>query len=288
MGAQYSHVHTYGLESTREFLKYQAVFGGFLADTLLKGLFVKKNTLLNRFPLYHERKAHNKKDGHTGRGIFDDSTLQSLKHRIDAHIQRVSDNIRNESADEWFGIWPVSMRKGMPNYWGNRRLFPSYEPFLSTSSVKVAAAVPQRWKLNRQLFQKMAAPALYRSKNLLHANGWLPYQSWQVNQVIKPIVRVGRKIQGKLGFSVGNQGPWNDWSQLVNSNDWKSFEEQIFSNEFELANIFKRPIKDILRSNSLSLKQRVNLIQTGYQLTSLGQNKLGSSHCKLQSTTKAG
>lgn len=44
----------------------------------------------------------------------------------------------------WFVLWPASMRTTMPNFHSTRRLFRSYEPFLSHESVKTAACTPIR------------------------------------------------------------------------------------------------------------------------------------------------
>src|SRR5690606_28656370 len=93
-------------------------------------------------------------------------------------------NIKKErpiTAHEWFVLRPASMRVTIPNLYTTRRLFRSYEPFMCKEAVKISAAVPTAWKLNRRLFNYAMKPYLRKSKWLLHADGRLPYFSWWVN-----------------------------------------------------------------------------------------------------------
>src|SRR5699024_12696651 len=99
-----------------------------------------------------------------------------------------------ESAEEWVELWPSSMNRNIPNIHANRRLFKSYEPFLSNEIVKVSARIPQKWKLNRNLFNMIAKPYLKNSKWVLHGDGWYPYYSYKFNLIIIFITCITRQI----------------------------------------------------------------------------------------------
>jgi hypothetical protein len=69
----------------------------------------------------------------------------------------------------------------MAYFHANRRLFASYEPFFAARVVKVSAACPISWKLNRRLFHKAVQPLFLSTKWVLHTKGRLPYfSSWNV------------------------------------------------------------------------------------------------------------
>jgi asparagine synthetase B (glutamine-hydrolysing) len=265
MGAEYSNVHTYGLEATAELASHRRVFGGFLSDAFLKGHNIKKDPGRNKFPFYEERKDTRYRRNLPDQEVFDAATVAALRERISAHMETLN-TLRNESADEWFNLWPISMGRARPHLWGNRRLFSSYEPFTSTACVKVAAAVPQEWKLNRRLFHKMAKPVLYRSRHLIHADGWLPYQPWQVNRFVRPVIGFSRRVQRRFGLSTGNQGPWHDWQELEQTEAWKEFEKKVVSNAWAVSAILRLPVDRILTEKRLSVRQRVLLFQVVYQI----------------------
>lgn len=174
-GAQYSHVHTFGFHKSCKLNEYSAVFGGFLSDTLLKGLRIKKMSSQDRFPFLPQTKQSNFTIAKpVYNEIITDEVLSELTLRRQAHLNHVR-SFRNESAEEWFNLWPISMQNESPNIHGNRRLFRSYEPFTSKVVVKISAKVPQKWKLNRRLFHKASKSLLAPSKWLFHGDGRLPY-----------------------------------------------------------------------------------------------------------------
>ena len=174
-----------------------------------------------------------------------------------------------KSVDEWFYLWPNSMRPSLPNLHGNRRLFCSYEPFIANKVVKIAAAVPQRWKLNRRLFQRMAKPQLEPAKHLLHAEGWMPYYPWYVNFFISHAIRVWREFQVTIGLIEGNQGPWGDWNALMHSEKWRNLVANSTNYSHEdnpLQTVFVAEIAQLFRDDKLSVFQKLNLFQVIYLL----------------------
>src|SRR5699024_7696890 len=174
-GSQYHHAHTYGFHNTCQLNSYVAVFGGLLADALLKGSHIKKVSGYGRFRFLPDVKNFSYSAGSQLKSsLFSSDVLLKLTKRRQNHLQYVK-SFRNESAEEWFELWPSSMNRNIPNIHANRRLFRSYEPFTSKDIVKLSATVPQKWKLNRRLFHRAAKPFLKSSKWLLHGDGWLPY-----------------------------------------------------------------------------------------------------------------
>src|SRR5699024_7805087 len=127
---------------------------------------------------------------------------------------------RKNTANEWFMLWPISMNSSSPNIHANRRLFCSYEPFISSEVVKLSASIPQSWKLNRKLFHYAAKPYLKRTKWLFHGKGTLPYYSWKINTFIHFNTWLYRKIAQRTGILKGNQGPWGDWRKMVRNEKW--------------------------------------------------------------------
>lgn len=203
-GSQYRHAHTYGFHKTCCLNSYSAVFGGLFADALLKGSHVKKVKRSGKLPFFPEIKDKNYSAYETLNNYeFNSDIINELAKRRHEHLEYVK-RFRGESADEWFELWPSSMNRSLANLHVNRRLFKSYEPFLSNKVVKISASVPQKWKLNRKLFHRMAKPLLEETKWLKHGNGWFPYYSWQFNSFISFL----RMISNKFSKNKGNQGSW--------------------------------------------------------------------------------
>jgi len=129
-------------------------------------------------------------------------------------------------------------------------------------SVKISASVPISWKLNRRLFNKAMKPYLRPSKWLFHADGRLPYFNWVVNMPIQFCVWGTRYIAARIGVIKGNQGPWGDWENVVNSSEWqymvKNYAE---NNQLEKVFVDDQTIEKMLLSDELSIIQRVNLMQ---------------------------
>lgn len=271
-GSEYTHVHSYGLDKTAALKNYPAVFGGFFSDSYLKGMLIRRRSPLNRFPFLPQLKDCNftrKLPSYSP--VFSEALLFQIQERRLAHYNNLR-SLRPHTADEWFELWPSSMDNMLPHLSGNRRLFRSYEPFMSNVAIKVSSASPQSWKLNRRLFQKMAKPFLRKSRNLLHADGWMPYYPWYANVVVHGSVWTWRRIQSKLGPNNGNQGPWNDWHVILKSEAWANA-IATFSKRAQLPRgVFTMPLEQLFDENWLSTLQKVNLMQVLYQCGDIKQD----------------
>ena len=110
------------------------------------------------------------------------------------------------------------MRKPAAAYVGHRRLFRAHEPFMSDAIVKLSAAVPIDWKLDRRLFSSAMRPFLRPSRYIPHARNMFPYFGLYTSLVLGAGVGIGRfvsdAVRGRLGK---HQGPWPDWWKLAES-----------------------------------------------------------------------
>jgi len=264
-GAQYFHAHTFGFHKYCKLHDYDAVFGGLFSDALLKGARVKKIKGSRRVPFIPQIKWKSYSVTKSiSNGVFNDQILSELTKRRQAHFQYVR-KYRDQSAVEWFELWPSSMNMNIANLHVNRRLFRSYEPFMSKDVVKLSAAVPQSWKLNRRLFHKAAKPLLKPTKWLLHSEGRLPYFPWYINSVIQFGTWLTNEIGVKIGLIKGNQGPWNQWDELMSSEAWKQAIVEYSSGVNQLLPALKvQDVFELFDENQLTYLQHINLMQTLY------------------------
>ncbi len=264
-GSQYHHAHTYGFHQISKLDSYSAVFGGLFSDALFKGSRIKKIRKTGKFPLVPEMKnmSYSISDSLKS-SLINKDVLKKLKDRRKSHLEYIR-NFRTQSSEEWFELWPSSMNFNIPNLHANRRLFRSYEPFMSNEVVKLSATIPQDWKLNRKLFHKMAKPLLKPTKFLKHGNGWYPYYSWKINSIVFPLLYIVRKVGKRIGISKRNQGSWGEWSVITTSNEWlNAIEEYTLGFELLQPVVKELDINKAIQNRELSTYQRVNFLQTLY------------------------
>lgn len=260
-GHQYTHAHSLGFDKKYKLAEYSAVFGGFLSDTILKSHHVTKQRGYGRFPFMPEVKVNQSPIGKRFNKLskfIDKSVIGEVKKRQHAHLKFVK-SVRPTTYQEWFNIYPIGMHKDMPNLYSTRRLFKSYEPYMCTESIKVAASVPTSWKLNRRLFNRAMKPFLKPSKWVLHADGRLPYFGFIPNIPLQFSIWFYRDIAKRTGLIKGNQGPWGDWGNVFSSEQWNN-QLQELSEQHKL-NFFIDNIVDLINSNQLNIDQKNNLIQ---------------------------
>jgi len=280
-GHQYIHAHSMLSSATQTLSEYHAVFGGYIADSLLKGLYTSKRKLvkgvplLPEFPIYISRNLKNRNNA-----FFLKEHLEEMHLRRKRHLQRLC-QIRPHSADEWFELWPATMRAGISNLYVNRRLFASHEIFMAKESVKVAAASPIGWKLNRRLFHRAFHPALVKAKLIMHPDGRLPYYSWWLNSFIQPATVTVRTIcQYVQGKSRQNEGPWGDWRVMLRSSSWEDMVRSASESQIpkSLRTAIERGGLDPDRSN-LPLYSKINLLQSCFQTARLDNDVDTNPRC---------
>lgn len=225
-GQEYRHAHSAGLSREAELHRQTAVLGGFLSDTLLKGLHVRQPAVFRVIPMLPEFSLmRESRSSPVVSSVFSHETLSMLTRRRRRHVERVR-KYRPKTVHEWFSLWPIGMYEASPYFSSNRRLFPTYEPFTAKEVVKTAAAVPTSWKLNRRLFHRAMQPALRKSRHVPHGEGFYPYYPWQANLPIRTYFKALKLI--KLFFPHGkNEGPWADWNKLSRSDLWDDWERRL-------------------------------------------------------------
>ncbi|MFW6120098.1 MAG: hypothetical protein ACOC80_04275, partial [Petrotogales bacterium] len=268
-GYQYIHAHILGFYRSCGIDQYDAVFGGFLSDTLLKGYHVKKFKGYGKLPFLPQIEMRQYSPVETGMKAGKKLTKvynSILKRRIN-HLSYVS-SIRSNTKAEWFHIWPLSMHKDMPFYYSNRRRFRIYEPYTSKESVKVCASAPTSWKLNRRLFNNAFHNFLKPSRWIFHNKGFLPYFPWWVHNPIQFFCWLGREIGTKSGLIKGNQGPWGDWDRIIYSKKWEEAVTK-YKNAFKmLKHVTNQDFDELmLEKRTLSRNQKINLLQILYTLS---------------------
>lgn len=260
-GHQYRHSHALGFDRQYRLAAYPAVFGGYLSDTLLKAEYARKPALLGRLKFFPQWRLDGETRSDEVKSLdFPVDLLAEITGRRREHLGRVRE-FRPQSSHEWFELWPMTMRAHISNLYSNRRLFASYEPFMSKEVVKISASVPVGWKLNRRLFHKAFRSYLAGSKWVRHSDGRLPYFPWWVNVFIQTPVWLTEKVAQRVGLQSENQGPWGDWKHVLASSEWENEVEMVCADR-ELAPVLRSAVeKQALRGGMLTIGQRVNLLQ---------------------------
>lgn len=205
-------VHGYGFHASLAMDRYPVMLGGYSSDALLKGDNVRRwaRRRLERGEAPGIRPARPP----VLSGVREELLAQAAARRT-AFREWVA-QIRPASADEWSFIYPFSMRKYAAVFHGNRRLMRSHEPFMSNSVVRIAAWVPQAWKLDRALFYRAMRPLLAPSWYVPHTRNRLPYFPHPVNAAARPLLGLARGTRALLtGTWNAGQESWPDWDELV-------------------------------------------------------------------------
>ena len=259
-GEQYFHAHSLNFDRTYNLSKYTAVFGGYLADSILKAPYARKIKGMNHFPFVPEIFIKNETRTHKIESNYiSPSILDKVNQRRLCRYKKI-DELRSKSAHEWFVLYPSTMRVAIGNFHSTRRLFRSYEPFMSNEVIKVGASVPTEWKLNRRLFNRAMKPFLKPSKWLLHGDGRLPYFPWWANSFIQVPFWFYHQIGKRIGLIKGNQDSWCSWKDVVNSSLWEELVTR-YADSVTSPDFLQKDLSYLLRSSSLSDFEKVNLMQ---------------------------
>jgi len=267
-GTEYVHLHTYGFHKSAGLKHHKAVFGGYLSDTLLKAHHVRRVRVSRRLPFSPYIKTRDQtRPSFEHCEFLSTVVLEELNKRIDTHEQLVRTFRSDDSAQEWSNIWPVSMHKTIPNLHGNRRLFPSYEPYMAGCAVRIAAAVPQFWKLNRRLFHRMAKPILKPTRHLLHAEGFFPYHPWYINNFARYGTWIRHQMNRSLDRTKADYGPWTNWRAISESPEWKDAIDSRVESAVLPDGLFTVSLRALFEGQLLNWPRQRNLMQVLYQMS---------------------
>ncbi|MFD1862014.1 hypothetical protein [Planococcus chinensis] len=264
-GAEYIHAHTLKFYKSCGLTEYPAVFGGLYSDDILKGECIEKMMEKTRLPFIPQIKSRFPSRSNKIRcSLMKEEVLNELSRRREAHLDLVK-SFRENTAEEWFELWPSSMNWVLPSLHVNRRLFRSYEPFMANDIVKISASVPQNWRLNRRLFLKTTKPYLEQAKWLFHSDGRLPYFPWYINCIIQSGVWTYQQVSTRSGLVKGFQGPWGEWSAIIKSQEYKDHILKYAKGITVMSGAFtEENTEKIFKSRELTRMQRINLLQTLY------------------------
>jgi hypothetical protein len=266
-GHQYIHAHALGFHRRHGLADYEAVFGGYLADSLLKSRYARRVPGSDFLVFLPQRVIPGETRTRPVKSeLFPDDLLHEVTRRRREHFRKVS-ALRPHSAHEWFSLWPMTMRIAISNLYSNRRLFRSYEVFTCKEAVKVSAATPTAWKLNRRLFLTAFRPYLKATWLLLHADGRLPYLPWWANLPIQTTLWGARQFARRTGLQKSYQGSWADWKTVMASEQWKRLCESLTSESVHLPSLRSALAAGALEGRGLSVLQRINLLQTCYLIS---------------------
>lgn len=265
-GHQYIHAHALGFHRSLGLDEYPAVFGGYLADSLFKGAYARKHPInYQHYFLPQIGRSGEVQSDSVRHPLFPDDLLEQVTLRRREHVERVKE-MRPTTSHEWFALWPMTMRVAIPNIYANRRLFASYEPFTGNRAVKLAAAVPTQWKLNRRLFREAFHPYLAPSRWLPHADGRLPWFPWWINVPVQFSHLLKTRISRALGRETQHEGPWNDWDPILRSPRWGQAIRDASRASAQLPALGRTIAEGALSDDRLGLYQKVNLLQTCWQV----------------------
>lgn len=260
-GFQYRHAHSFGFHDRYKLRDYPAVFGGYFSDNLLKGFCVRTLSINQRFDFLPQWPVPSAAEmPAVSHPLFSSNVLNEITNRRRAHWAR-ADKVESDNRDQWFAIWPSTMRSSITNIHVNRRLFASFEPFLCKEAVKVCAAVPVQWKLNRRLFWRAFRSALCPSRWHRHADGRFPFFPWWVNFPIHFGTSLFRAVARRLKISTSYQGPWCDWNALGRSPEYKTAFARLGATLHQRDEITDVLLPCFAQAQHLSIIQKVNLMQ---------------------------
>ena len=212
---QYVDVHAWRLSRSLGLDALPLVLGGFSSDVLLKGYYSPARARRSQPQKRHPGENDALRVPAVA-GVRQELLVAAVARR-EARRAALRE-LRPESATEWMRIWPFGVRKPAAAWLGHRRLFRAHEPFMSDAVVRLAAAVPIEWKLDRRLFAKAMRPYLKPSRFIPHGRNTFPYFGRATSLALGAGVGVARftadVVRGRLGRS---QGPWPDWRRLVES-----------------------------------------------------------------------
>jgi len=264
VGCDGANVHSFSFYKTLNYHKYDVIFGGFLADTFLKSLWSSKSSKRSHFFLFGAKEniinfSEYKDISHS---CINNDLIVEVNKRRKVHWDFLK-SIRPSTTQEWMGIWPISMQRDIPNIYGHRRLFRSFEPFTSSEVIKVGSIAPQKIKSNKILFQKAMKPFLSKTKWIPHNAGYLPYFKYWINNVLfKPYYKV------LFRFFTNRNSTLANWFDVFKRSEVR-FKEDLYKGAIlkYCGNVFSKKSEfEIIDNSNLNNIQKRNILQLGYFL----------------------
>jgi hypothetical protein len=169
------HTHVWG-DLALSLQDADVLIGGFTADTLFKSLWMGNvDSKIKRFGperLQHIVTDHPVGIENTSKQVWlDPGIAAAVQDRRMAHHQRIKE-FRPVSTGNWHNLWPLGSQQPHYAHYLASRLACSevVEPFLSPQVYRLAAAMPDRFRVDRKAFREAFARTMAMA-------GWLPTSS---------------------------------------------------------------------------------------------------------------
>lgn len=207
--------------------KNSIFMGGLSADAFCKGSHVKK---FSRFGIVRGFD----KDFWQYRGTKNLLDLGPFKTHVVARRKNRNSEVKAEFSESWqefHSLYPATMNTNGTNYFVNRRLFRSFEPFADASIFDWSMRTPIEWKLNRRVFHLAFKRSFSKSWSIPNSKKTFPYFGYWLNGPLSWLISIfDEKIKGlkrRLRFKIKNEGPWPVWKNVVNSEAFSNLRMQI-------------------------------------------------------------
>lgn len=263
-------MHFLNFPQDMDLASYDAVMGGNSSDTFFKAYTVGKQSW--RFRGCHLRAARPLPISE--RGVYQNvenymarmgdqlpaEMAEAVAARKLAHVRRVQE-FRPTSAAEWWNVWPTVHVAGADSTAMCRRLFNNYEPFAQNPLLRVAAAVPLSWKMNRRLFHRAFGGLQGRLGWIPHSDTWIPALGLKANIPASLFVGAIYATSGLLNKRAPNEGSWGIMSQVTALPEFLGQIETGRDSYAPVAPAFTRDFDDLLGDRGLESSQKMRLFQ---------------------------
>lgn len=219
VGAGFDVRHCHFYLDTEQCLKdYDVAVGGLGADKLLKSLYVRDKSRQSKWSLSPEKLVSEAVHLDERERPRLDWIRPEIQAAIDARWQRHRARLiqtRPDSWRNWLAVWPLAGHgQAHAQFLNNLRIGPVIiEPFIFSQTYKVAALIPDSYKLNRKLYRHAFTRLLNHSKWMPITDGSLPVLGGYFGNLVQLIIRSKRFIRDtvyqKLKIETGSQGPWS-------------------------------------------------------------------------------
>lgn len=226
-GHDVRHFHVFG--STAEIMHHaDAVVGGLGSDKLFKSDYLSNVANKARESFLPERLLKPNPDKLMNVGTPD--SMKWMRPEISRavwqrrqHHHKLLLTFRPASAGSWHTLWPLgSHSQAHSQFLNNLRYGPRVvEPFLCAATYKLAAIMPDDWKVDRKVFALAVIPPLGRAGWVPTSSGRIPALNGRWGRIAQFTIKSWRVLydewqKKRHPRSFGGQGPW--------SSDHKRFE----------------------------------------------------------------
>lgn len=235
------HAHFNGFEQFDDSGK--VFLGGLAADAFCKAAKVRKVSSFGIVKDYDKEfwQYRGTKNLLKTGALHDPVFARRHRHNLDAK------NKYGVSWQEYHALYPASMNTNFANFFINRRLFASFEPFADGSVFEWSVQTPVGWKLNRRVFHLAFKRSFMKCWSIPNSKGTFPYFGHLINgPLLWGIENFKRRMRGlkrRFNARVVNDGPWPVWRNVVQSENFR--QQRIQGHEI--------PLRSLLGSDAFEL-----------------------------------